>query len=124
MRDRVLLALGLLAIALATVPWTGFVGHAHWDRVAWVPRIAELRLGEAIGNILLYMPAGWSAARLSRSRRTDAALVAGAAGLSASIEALQVLTHGRFPTTADLLMNTLGAAAGVWLARRRRGETR
>lgn len=115
-RDRLLLALSLLAIALATVPWSGFVGHPHWARVTWIPD--EIRVGDMVGNVLLYLPLGWSAARVWNARRAGTLIVGGAAGLSATVEWLQIWSHGRFPTTTDLLMNTLGAAAGVWLARR------
>jgi hypothetical protein len=89
--------------------------------------------GDAMGNVLLFIPLGWAIAFVPRSRR-KALLVAGGLALPFAIEALQLLVPalGRGCESADVFDNMLGlviglgcGAATAWLFRDlagRRGE--
>lgn len=103
---------------MITFPRSEFVGHAHWDRVEWVPFKDRVRLIDACLNVLLYVPGGLLAVR-TLQWRLGPILGAGFV-LSVSAEALQVWSHGRMPTAADILTNLSGLALGAFLARRLR----
>jgi hypothetical protein len=67
--------------------------------------------GDAISNVLLFLPIGFLY-RLTTHRR--GAWLLGVA-ISASIEIMQLFIPVRTPSVMDLLNNTLGAALGAWL---------
>lgn len=74
-------------------------------------------LGDAVANVVLFIPPGflW---RLSRPRPSDRwALSALAAGLllSACVELMQVFLPGRYPAVLDVLTNGAGAMLGALL---------
>ncbi|HUG25216.1 VanZ family protein [Piscinibacter sp.] len=69
-------------------------------------------LGDALVNVLLYLPLG-----LCLWRRPLAASIALGALLSLAIESLQVGSFGRHAALSDVLANTLGVLAGALLGR-------
>jgi len=74
-------------------------------------------IAEPIANLILFVPLGWALRRrfsgLGVGRITAIAFV-----LSLGIEVLQyLLAAGRWATTTDVLMNSLGGLIGAWLAR-------
>ena len=122
---RVGLVIAALAvIVLVAFPFGSFVGHAHWDRVGWLPFVSPpITALDIIGNVLLGGPAGLAiATQLGGSILLTAALVAPVALLC---EAAQVYSHGRFPNATDLVCNVGGAMLATrWFARRPRAHAR
>ena len=78
-------------------------------------------LADMVGNLLLFLPLGLFLALAPlapRARRLRPwLLILAAAALSAAVEASQLFSLRRYTQTTDLLFNTLGAAAGLALAR-------
>lgn len=66
-------------------------------------------------NLLLYVPYGLTSWQWKRESKK---IVAIGFALSVFCEALQYLTGRGMADVNDVLFNTLGAAVGVWLARR------
>lgn len=64
---------------------------------------------DALLNILLFVPFGWLVAR---RWGVAAAMVAGLSA-SATVEVLQALIPGRYPTLGDLVFNSVGAGLGA-----------
>ena len=70
-------------------------------------------------KLLGFVPFGWLVVMLRRPHSGIFLAIMLSAGLSTTIEAGQLLVFAdRFPSTEDIIMNTLGAALGAWLARR------
>ncbi len=98
---------------------------ASLERASWIPWVAPgggpPGMGDVVGNLLLFVPAGLFfcllPSRRGRRREWVAALAAGGA-LSAAIEALQLLTPTRYTQVSDVLVNAAGAGLGCLLARR------
>lgn len=66
-------------------------------------------------NLILYVPFGWTSQRLKhRGKKT----VMTAFALSVACETLQYLTGRGTADVNDVVFNTLGAAVGVWLAKK------
>jgi len=114
------LALWCAIIAAAVVPWASYLTHTHWERVQWVPFLPppDLRLRDLAVNVLLYVPFGVFYVEAGRAVRSIRRAVVWAAVFSVLTELTQVFSHGRFPTTTDVLMNVLGAFVGAVVARR------
>lgn len=69
-------------------------------------------------NFLGFMPFGWLVGMLRRPRSGILPATLLAAAMSATIETGQLLfLVDRFPSTLDLILNTLGASVGAWIAR-------
>lgn len=119
--ERILLLLAVTAVLVATLlPLSGYRAHAHWERVGWIPFADDRsRPWEMAANVLLFLPFGWSAARVLGGGRGGAlaAAVAGAL-LSSSVELAQVFAHGRIASATDVVVNFAGAALGAALALR------
>lgn len=64
-------------------------------------------------NLILYVPLGWTSQRWKPNRKR---IVVAAFMLSVFCEVLQYFTGRGMADVNDILFNTLGAAAGVWLA--------
>ena len=64
-------------------------------------------------NLILYVPLGWTSQRWKPNRKR---IVVAAFMLSVFCEVLQYFTGRGMADVKDILFNTLGAAAGVWLA--------
>src|SRR5260370_40452642 len=94
---RIGLGVWSAVIATATVPWD-FVGHAHWQKVQWIPfRSPPVSLFDVVGNILLYLPFGYTMVRAAAARARLWHAVALAAALSLTLEWSQLYSHSRFP---------------------------
>ncbi|MGE3152110.1 MAG: VanZ family protein [Nitrospiraceae bacterium] len=113
----------LIIIWVTTVPGNVFVGHSHWFIVKWIPlqgfRLSFEYLTDLAGNILLFVPLGYSQLHLeSRLGRSGipGAVVLGVI-LSLSVELFQVYSHGRAPSVTDVLCNGVGACIGALAAR-------
>lgn len=124
MRRLLLLAVAILIYG-SLFPWhfafTSAAGNPiqvlmHGWPAAWTLFV----LRDIILNFVIYLPLGLTAflALRRRASRSFAALIAIALGylLSVSMELLQVYVPGRDPSLLDVLMNTLGAAAGAGFA--------
>lgn len=123
MYRRIAFIFGLLfcigVILLITLPWQDLRDHVHPTRIRWIPFISPpIRRRDIIGNILLYLPLGYFGRRVWGASRAAWPIALGAAFLSAATETAQLYSHFRFPSTTDLICNVLGAACGIWLARR------
>jgi len=70
-------------------------------------------LAEAVGNVLLFVPLGFTLT-LARWRRREVVLAGFA--LSLWIECAQMFIPGRDPNVGDIVWNTTGAAAGLVVA--------
>lgn len=116
---RIAFGLWLAAIVAATVPWTDFVGHAHWQKVQWIPFVSPpVSLVDIVVNILLYVPFGYGCIRASAFRGRAWHAVAMAALLSLAIESSQLYSHSRFPSLQDIVCNVAGAWLGaIWAGR-------
>lgn len=116
------------ALVLTGVPFADLHAHAHWYKVAWIPFVSPpQKASDIIANILIYMPLGFLSAPGPASRRYRTMILA-AGALSFVIEATQVFSHGRIPSTTDVVSDVIGAAAGVavseWFGRTRSTASR
>ncbi len=123
-----LAASGLFIVYETTMPFafqfTSAQLAASWARAAIVPFAtpAGLRFGlsDIVGNIVLFVPFGFFLALSPLLIRRGAArpwlLVAAMGAASALIETIQLFSPLRYTQTSDVITNTLGGAAGVWLA--------
>jgi glycopeptide antibiotics resistance protein len=120
----------LLIIVLCSFPW--WVESPQWGRVRWIPLFDAVRsprwLRDAIANCALYIPLGFAYAKLRSAPGAKPTWEAAIVGLllSVSCEFYQVFSPVRFPTTTDVLTNTIGAFAGALIAGRKQflGEDR
>jgi glycopeptide antibiotics resistance protein len=117
-RVRIVFASWVGAILLVVVPWGAFQNHPHWDQVLWVPFVSgPLRVRDIVANVVFYVPFGVLYVRRFRTGVRHAVLAA--AVLSILTELTQVYSHGRFPSSTDIVCNTVGACCGaVWAASR------
>jgi glycopeptide antibiotics resistance protein len=120
LRARVAFALWVGVIIFVVVPWYRIQDHSHWAGVQWVPFLTPpIRLRDIVANTLLYIPFGYLGVRAIDRRVARVVVMAGL--LSLLTEFSQVFSHGRFPSSTDLVCNTLGAWAGaLWAVRRAR----
>jgi VanZ family protein len=69
-------------------------------------------------NVIMYLPFGY-AGRQWVKRKTGASafpyVVGMATALACSTEFIQIFNPARCPSTADVIMNALGAALGAWV---------
>jgi len=103
------------------VPWTTYQPHSHWSRIVWVPFSVPppLTLRDVLANVFLYVPFGLLFARgRTASRRTAPWCLCWAGALAVVTELTQVYSHGRFPSSTDVLMNLVGTWLGLALSRR------
>jgi glycopeptide antibiotics resistance protein len=101
----------MLAASLGAILVITLVPVGGSNQVELAP-LAHPSLPNAIGNVLLFVPLG---VVLSLRRWGGTSAVLAGLALSASIEIAQLLIPGRTTSTADVIWNTLGAAAG-WTA--------
>ena len=129
-------ALGSLAVVLAlTLSWhtvDSRIGPQLYAVLVWVegafglPRATAYRLIEWGSNVALFVPLGGFARALLPRFPTVVVLAAGVS-LTLAIEFVQaVALTERTPSMLDVLANSLGFGAGMWIARvsSRRARTR
>jgi VanZ like family len=86
--------------------------------------LVQLNLGDAVRNIVMYIPLGCLLGLIMRTRNvwTFGALLLTVAAVSGVFETAQLFVPRRFPSVDDLIFNTLGGALGLrvgfWLKRR------
>jgi glycopeptide antibiotics resistance protein len=119
-RARVAFALWVGVIIVVVVPWYRIQDHSHWAGVQWIPFVTPpLRLRDIVANTLFYIPFGYLCLRAIDRRVSRVVVLAGL--LSLVTEFSQVFSHGRFPSSTDLVCNTLGGWVGaMWADRRAR----
>ena len=113
----------ILFLFATTWPWRDVQGHAHWERLNWVPFGGATDGPRDMAlNALLFLPLGYLYARQSARPRATAIAraVVAALVLSASAELLQVFMHNHFPTATDVVIDVIGALWGALLGRMER----
>lgn len=119
-RSRSLL-LWCLAIVLGTVPFFSLQNHTHWYKVGWIPFVTPpVRIGDILLNVAIYIPMGFLQRRRATRARTVVTATACGLALSFFCETTQLYSHGRYPSSTDLVCNGLGALVGSWIAWARR----
>jgi VanZ family protein len=120
MWKRLLWFVLLLIVYGSLYPWSfdfsRGAGIAPWRLLHWPGGWNLSVVRDAVVNILLYMPAGMSAALAFRSmgkRAVFAGAVLLCGAVSVCMEMLQVYVPGRDPSLADVLTNTAGGALGA-----------
>ena len=122
---RVRWLLWIAVIVAIVAPWRDFQNHTHWSNVVWIPFVSQpWRIGDAIANVLLYLPFGYWYPRQSRRHGAVWLAMVVAALLSLSTEYAQLYSHSRFPSLTDVTCNLLGAYAGLQIANSRHRTAR
>lgn len=110
-----------LAPGALRIPERFTAGNSHPGK--FVPFVDDqynrVTLRDWIINLAGFAPFGWLVVRWRRPRPGIILAITLSAGVSMTIEAGQLWVFSdRFPSTEDIIMNTLGAALGAWFARR------
>jgi len=115
----------LVILAVTTMPWRNFKGHAHWSSVYWLPlsdfRFSFSFVADLVGNLLLFVPFGFcfaTASSVSNSGRVTR-VVLSALALSLAAELFQSFGHNRIASMTDVCTNVAGALVGAKAALRR-----
>jgi glycopeptide antibiotics resistance protein len=120
-RRRLLHLVWTLAIVAATVPFFNLHAHTHWYKVGWIPFVTPpIRLRDIAANVVLYMPFGATVSGERGTRRLLWRAILTGGALSFAAETSQLFSHGRFPSSTDLVCNVIGAALGAWAIARAR----
>jgi len=107
----------ILGLLLATLtPQPGWVVLSQFG--ARIPR-GRAGVEDLLANALLFLPIGFA---LAIRGWTALSTIGAACALSMGIELVQFVVPGRFPSVFDVVLNTAGAAPGVWLAGRWRAR--
>jgi len=108
----------LFIIGVATYPCSDFRGYADLDRVVWVPFQHMRHSLDALANIALYVPFGFSyiQSRLHERKYGVVKVALLATLLSVSCEFYQVFCHSRHPTMTDVTSNLVGGVIGALIA--------
>jgi len=113
------------AIVATCVPFFDLHMHAHWYKIAWIPFWSgPQKLSDIAANILIYMPLGFLTRPQPRPAVRYTRALAGSAVLSFACELTQVFSHGRIPSTTDIVCDVIGALAGVAVSRPSRRQSR
>lgn len=119
MQDVTLLA--YIAVVLVITLWPSppdpgsnplLVRLLEWAHGAGLPTAFDLVTLEVVANVAMFVPLGLLLATSARVPHTWLAVAAGLA-LSTAIETAQIAVPGRYPTVADVVANTGGAALGA-----------
>ncbi len=117
-------AVWIIVIGITTtIPWSSFVGHAHWNHVRWIPMpntFFSLRAWfDVVANIILFLPfGGFTVLACPRFLSPVRSATLLAFILSTGIEFYQIFCHNHFPTSLDIVSNVLGASLGAMVAGR------
>ena len=106
-----LLYLWLFGWALFGFPWTSFTTTPRFSKASIVP-LSRTRRRDQILNFVYYVPLGIIGILSGWTLPFTAA--AGFA-LSAVTELVQIFSTARYPSSADLLLNTAGTIVGIAL---------
>lgn len=108
----------IFIIVVTTYPWADFRGYAHWDRVVWVPFQNMRPSLDALANIVLYVPFGFSYLQSQLHVRKGGVVKVAilATLLSGSCEFYQIFCHSRFPSMTDITSNLVGGVIGALIA--------
>lgn len=118
---RLLLVAWTLLLVAILLPWTSYLDHPHWYKVAWIPFVSPpVRPHDVVLNVAAFLPLGWLCRRsfVSVVLASIAAVVL-TLTLSLTAEYAQVFSHTRFPSTTDIVCNVIGTVAGLRLGRAR-----
>ena len=116
--DRMFLGVSITLVAFCVYPWGDVQDHAHWASVRWIPFVTPpIAPIDILANIGLFVPLGAAVSRILGPR--VAVGLALALGLSFAGEAIQIFSHGRIPSTTDIVSNLVGLVAGSLFAQRR-----
>jgi glycopeptide antibiotics resistance protein len=115
---RAVAVLWLLGWAAVGLPWSSATAVPSFEHVRLVPFRDGRPLSQAL-NVAAFIPWGMSAVALGSS--FTGATLSGAA-ISGATEVLQLFSTRRYPSTTDLILNTLGTVAGAALALRSRSR--
>lgn len=110
---RLALTAWFVCWAWIALPWRSFRLVPSFRNVELMPFTAG-SLRSYVLNVLVFIPLGILVARLGWHPRT---VVLVAAGLSAATEVAQLFSARRYPSTTDVILNTLGAAIGLLVVR-------
>jgi glycopeptide antibiotics resistance protein len=104
-------------VAVTTLPWSNYTGHAHWDNIRWVPFSDRFLISVDVAlNVVLFVPFGFlsvPAGSVATLGRRVPLIIVSAGALSVCAELYQVYCHNRVPSTTDVCTNVLGAVLGV-----------
>lgn len=118
--------LGVIVYA-TTIYSNIFVGHSHWMLVRWIPYYEDRGtwleyVRDLVQNVALFLPFGYaqyaSTSALAPSTHRLRAIGLTALALSIAAELFQVYSHGRVPSTTDIVNNVAGAMLGGRMASR------
>src|SRR5688572_1136148 len=109
---RLALACWLCLWALIGFPWRSFQWTPSFRRLQLLPLMEGSLRGQLL-NVLAFVPLGIIATRLGWRPRT--VIVVGFA-VSLLTEFLQLFSTRRYPSTTDLILNTMGVLLGVAIA--------
>ncbi|WP_414578772.1 VanZ family protein [Anabaena sp. CCY 9402-a] len=111
-------SISVLAVLLATLYPFDFSGVDNFSLTELILSFNNFSpFQDQVNNILLFMPLGFSLARLLQNLKMKSLLqvlfvILGSFSLSLTVEVLQIFLPSRMPTPADLLNNTLGGFFG------------
>jgi glycopeptide antibiotics resistance protein len=109
---RALLFLWLLLWVRIAFPWQDFQTTPSFRRVELLPFTVGSTRGQLL-NVLAFVPLGIIAVRMGWRPRMVVTL---GLGLSVLTELLQLFSRRRFPSTTDVLLNSVGVVIGVAIA--------
>ena len=95
-------------------PWVGFTPEPQWERVHLVPFSDPAdKATDVIGNILLFVPFGYSAAGRRGAKRGILVAAAAAAAVSLFAEGSQLFSTERYPSATDVFAAIIGSSFGA-----------
>jgi glycopeptide antibiotics resistance protein len=109
----------LMILAVTTMPWSNFKGHAHWKSIYWIPfsdfRFSLAVVVDLVGNLLLFIPFGFCFAPVTPppNRRGVTTVALSALTLSLAVELFQSFGHNRIASMTDVCTNVAGAIIGA-----------
>jgi hypothetical protein len=121
---RVAWLLSLLLVTHGSLfPWL-FASPASWPvalRQMFIERLWWTGLGDAVGNVLLFVPVGATSLLLGDGSTRPLWLrrwrvMAGSIGFAFVLQTIQLWLPERTAALSDVLWNTVGTAVGLWAA--------
>jgi VanZ family protein len=99
---------------IVSSPWVGFTPQPQWKRVHLVPFSDPAdKLTDIVGNVLLFVPFGYSVAGRRPALRSMVFAATAAAAVSVFAEASQLFSTERYPSATDVTAAMTGATAGA-----------